>query len=120
MYAPPRLIRVVFFLPASHCSEKLNQPKSKDVLMLGTRTYQHQFLRLWKHQKPGTVKIKFSCVKYFSARLRITDSRLALHSSILSICERMTLSFSACLLQILPSIAARISSSEAFKHLVLN
>jgi hypothetical protein len=44
---------------------------------------------------PGTVKTRLICGRYFSAILRISDSRFALHNASESICERIMRSFSA-------------------------
>ena len=58
--------------------------------------------------------------KIFSAVDRIRESRLILHSSRLSMWERMMRSFSACSAHISPSTAARISSSVTFIRFVRN
>ena len=61
---------------------------------------------------------KVSCGRYFSAAERTNDSRLALHSSRMSMWERMMRSFSACSAHISPSTVARTSSLVEFMPLV--
>ena len=67
---------------------------------------------------PGADITRLNWGRYFSAVDRIRDSRLSLHSSRLSMWERMMRSFSACSAHISPSTAASTCSSVAFMPLV--
>lgn len=69
---------------------------------------------------PSAVITRLSWGRYFSAMVRIRESRSALHNSRLSMWERMMRSFSACSTHISPSAAAWIFSTGVLTRLLRN
>ena len=106
----------------TEAEETIHEVENSDTMQALWAAYQEKFSYAaelkWDMVIPGAVITRLSWERYFSAVDRISESRLSLHSSRLSMWERMLRSFSACSAHISPSTAARISTSVAFMCLV--